>query len=45
MVKIYAEFANGDRKTFKGIDEERAMANAIDYAEDHDTEITYYTEE
>lgn len=45
MIKIYAEFANGDRKTFKGIDEEHAMCNMIDYAEEHETEITYYTQE
>lgn len=44
MIKIYAEFANGDRKIFKGIDEERAMCNVIEYAEEHDTECTYYTE-
>jgi hypothetical protein len=44
MFKIYAEFANGDRKTFNGINEERAMCNLNEYAEDHDTECTYYTE-
>ena len=44
MIKIYAEFKNGDRKTFKGIDEEWAMCNVIEYAEEHDTEVEYYTE-
>lgn len=45
MFKIYAEFANGERKTFKAIDEEHAMCEVIEYAENHNTECTYYTEE
>lgn len=44
MTKIYAEFENGDRETFRGITEEHAMCNVIAYAEDHDTSVEYYTE-
>lgn len=44
MIKIYAEFANGDSETFRGTTEERAICTAIEYAEEHETEIIYYTE-
>lgn len=44
MVRIYAEFENGDRETFRGITEEHAMCNVIAYAVEHETEVTYYTE-
>lgn len=43
FVKVYAEFANGDRKTFTDVNEENAMCDATYYAEEHNTEITYYT--
>lgn len=44
MYKVYAEYANGDRKTFRDIDEENAICKAIYYAEKNDTEIVFYTE-
>jgi hypothetical protein len=44
MVKIYAEFENGDRGTFRGITEEHAMCNVIAYAEENKTNVEYYTE-
>ncbi len=43
LVKVYAEFANGDSKTFTDVDEENAVYKAIHYAEEHNTEIAYYT--
>lgn len=44
MTTVYAEFKNGDRKNFYGRDETEAICAAVDYAEEHDTAITYYTE-
>jgi len=44
MVKIYAEFENGDRETFRGITEDHAMCNVVAYAEEHQTSVVYYTE-
>lgn len=44
MIKIYAEFENGDRDVFRGITEEHAMCNVVAYATENNTAVEYYTE-
>lgn len=44
MTTVYVEFKNGDRRSFYGRDELDCLCAAVDYAEEHDTRITYYTE-